>query len=154
MKSSPGAAVLRPCLLLLLGLVLILLAAYGAFHHPWISYADCIADPAACDGLVVEEFHEPRIGEIRPDGFELLQRGEAPVFVAADTSGLVSGEFVGLKAVFHREGTLTAKVVKVASRRREKMAVSLIPPVLVLFLFFRNFRFNAKRLEFGMRTDA
>jgi hypothetical protein len=154
MKSVPGAGVPRAGLLLLLGLILSLLSAYGALRHPWTSYADCLGDPSSCDGRLVEEFREPRIGTIRADGFELLQRGEAPVFVVADTSGLISGEFVALKAVYHKEGTLTATVVKVASRRREKMIVSLFPAALILFLFFRNFRFSAKRFEFEMRSDA
>ena len=153
-KSVTGAGILRAGLLLLLGLILCLLSAYGAHHHPWIAYSDCIADPAAFDGRLVEEFREPMIGAIRPDGFELLQRGETPVFVAADTSGLVSGEFAALKAVYHKEGTLTATVVQVASFRREKMVVSLFPAILVLFFFFRNFRFDAERFEFGMRSDA
>jgi hypothetical protein len=154
MKSLRGFGVLRAALLLLLGLILGLLSAYGAHHHPWISYADCLADPAACDGRLVEEFRESMIGAIHADGFELLQRGERPVFVKADTADLKMGEFIALKAVYHREGPLTATKMKVAYGRREKMAVSLVPAALVIFLFFRQFRFNRNLWEFGTRSDA
>ena len=154
MKFPRGFGVLRAALLLLLGLILGLLSAYGARHHPWISYADCLADPAAYDGRLVEEFREPLIGAIHADGFELRQRGERPVFVRADTVGLKTGEYVALKAVYHREGYLTAVVAKVASGRREKMALSLVPALLVIILFFRQFGFKWKTFEFGMKNDA
>jgi hypothetical protein len=135
-------------------LVLALLSGYGALHHPWLSYSECISEPGRYDGRLVEEFHEPLIGAIRKDGFELLQRGEAPVFVSADTTGLVSGEFVSLKAVFHKDGPMAATVAVVASRRKEKMILSLFPAVLILALFFINFRFNPKRFEFEPRSHA
>jgi hypothetical protein len=141
-------------LLLTLCLILVLLSGYGAFHHPWLSYRECVSDPVRYDGRLVEEFHEPVIGAIRKDGFELLQRGEAPVFVWADTAGLASGEFVSLKAVFHKDGPMAATVAVVASRRKEKMILSLFPAVLIIVLFFRNFRFNTKRLEFESRPHA
>jgi hypothetical protein len=141
-------------LLLALGLILGLLSAYGALHHPWTAYADCLADPVACDGRVIEEFRESTIGAIRADGFELLQRGERPVFVRADTAGLKTGEYIALKAVYHKEGVLTATRTAVAYRRREKMAFSLVPAVLVIFLFFRRFRFDRSGWEFRARSDA
>jgi hypothetical protein len=144
----------RPAALAALCIVLGLLSGYSAFHHPWLSYRDCVSDPVRHDGRLVGEFHEPLIGEIRRDGFELLQRGEAPVFVFADTTGLISGEFVSLKAVFHKDGSLTATVAVVASRRREKMILSLFPAVLILLLFFKYFRFIPKRFEFEPRSHA
>ncbi len=138
----------------LLCLLLGLLSGYGALRHPWLSYRDCASDPVRHDGRLVEEFHEPVIGAIRKDGFELLQRGEAPVFVFADTAGLVSGEFVSLKAVFRGDGSLIATVALVASRRREKMILSLFPAVLILALFCKTFRFNLKRFEIESRSGA
>jgi hypothetical protein len=144
----------RLLLLFLIGLGIGLLCATSAFHHPWISYSDCVADPAAYDGRVVEGFREPVIGAVRAGGFELRQRGMSPVFVRADTAGLKTGEYVALKAVFHRDGGLTAIVAKVASGRREKMAVSLFPAFGILILFFRRFRFGWKTFEFEMKSDA
>jgi hypothetical protein len=139
---------------MLLCLVLGLLSGYSAFHHPWLSYRDCVSDPVRYDGRLVEEFHEPVIGVLRKDGFELLQRGEYPIFVSADTAGLVSGEFVSLKAVFHRDGPMVATVALIASRRKEKMALSLLPAALILALFCKIFRFNLKRFEFEPRSHA
>jgi hypothetical protein len=137
-----------------LGLGMVLLCLYGGLRHPWISYTECRQDPEKYDGLVVENFREPKIGAIRTNGFELLQHGERPVFVEADTAGLKSGEYVALKAVYHGEGRLTATTVRVVSRRREKMAVSLVPAVMIVFLFFRHFRFNVQRRIIELKPYA
>ena len=153
-SRTESAVKSRLVLLLFIGLGIGLLCWTSAFRHPWISFADCIANPDKYDDRLVEEFREPLIGAIHADGFELRQRGERPVFVRADTVGLKTGEYVALKAVYHREGYLTAVVAKVASGRREKMALSLVPALLIIILFFRQFCFKWKTFEFGMKNDA
>jgi hypothetical protein len=158
-ESSPrsGRSLGLPLRLgLLAGLLFVffMLGSYGARHHPWLSYGECLANPGACDGRLVAGFREPMVGAIRSDGFELMQRGFRPVFVKTDTAGLKKGEFISLRAVFHKQGYLTATVAKIASRRREKMGLSLIPAVLGCVLFFRRFRFRPRRMEFEVRSGA
>lgn len=130
------------------------LSVYGRFHHPWTSYRECARDPGRCRGRVIESFREPMIGPIGPDGFTLLQRGEKPVFVHADTAGLKSGEYVGLRAVLLEDGSLEAMQFVVARGRREKMIISLIPAALIVFLFLMRFPFDFRRLIFERRNRA
>jgi hypothetical protein len=119
------------------------LCAYGRWSKPWLSYAECLENPARCEGRVVGLFREPVIGELRAGGFMLRQRDLPPVFVAADTAGLRPGEFVALAAVFRDGGArLEAVEIRIAWLRREKMAVSLLPVPLVAFLFLRAFRWK------------
>lgn len=136
-------------LLLLAGL-----SAYGAFRHPWISYRECVRDPGRCRGRVIEAFREPKIGEITADGFTLLQRGEKPVFVHADTTGLKTGEYTGLKAVLLEDGTLRADIAVTAYKRREKMYFSLIPASIIVALFLIRFRFDFREWTFRRRIRA
>lgn len=130
-----------------LSLLLFGLCAYGRYFHPWISLSDCLKHPEKYDQHVVLSFDEPVIGKIDSTGFELLHKGGPPVYVYADTSGLKTGEFVALSAVFHKQGYLTAIRAAVAHRRREKMAVSVIPVIFVGILFFRYFRIRAFKIE-------
>jgi hypothetical protein len=123
-------------------------------RHPWISYRECVKDPARYRGRVIEAFREPMIGPVSADGFTLLQRGEKPVFVHADTTGLKSGEYTGLRAVLLEDGTLKAEIAVTAYRRREKMIFSLIPAVLIVLLFGARFRFNFRSLIFERRNRA
>ncbi len=130
------------------------LSVYGRLHHPWISYRECVRDPGRCRGRVIESFREPMIGPIGPDGFTLLQRGEKPVFVHADTTGLKSGEYTGLKAVLREDGSLEAARIVVARGRREKMIISLIPAALIVLLFLIRFRFDFRDRTFYRRIRA
>ncbi len=130
------------------------LCVYGRYFHPWISLSDCLKHPEKYHGHVVSSFDEPVIGKIDSTGFELLHKGGPPVYVYADTLGLKTGEFVALSGVFHREGYLTAIRCAVAHRRREKMAVSVIPVIFVGILFFRYFRIRTFQIEFKERFPS
>lgn len=127
--------------------LLIGLSVYGRYFHPWISISDCLKHPEKYDGKLVQSFDEPVIGKIDLTGFELLHKGGPSIYVYADTEGLKTGEFVALSAVFHKEGYLTAIRAAVAHRRREKMAVSVIPVIFVGMLFLQYFRIRAFQIE-------
>jgi hypothetical protein len=137
-----------------LALLVASLCVYGALRHPWISYRECRRDPARCEGRVIEGFREAMIGPVSADGFTLLQRGDEPVFVHADTAGLKSGEYVSLKAVLLADGSLRAVRAVMAERRREKMALSLVPAVFGVVLFMVRFRFDFRSRMFKRRRRA
>jgi hypothetical protein len=59
-----------------------------------------------------------------------------------------------LKAVYHKEGYLSAVKLRTAYRRREKIVLSLIPAVWFVFIFFKNFRLRLKTFEFESRPHA
>jgi hypothetical protein len=138
-----------PLILLLAGL-----SATGALRHPWISYRECVRDPGRYRGRVIEGFREAEIGHVTPDGFDLLQKGEKPVFVHTDATGLKTGEYVALKAVLLDDGSLRAVRVVMAEGRREKMVLSLIPAVLGIVLLLARFRFEPRGMIFERRRRA
>jgi hypothetical protein len=138
----------------ILFILLVCLSLYGKYHHPWINLQMCQKNPKIYDGHTVTSFSEPRIGQIYSDGFQLIQKDSPPIRVLADTAGLETGEFVGLKAVFHDEGYLTAVSIHVAHYRRSKIWISVIPAVIVLFFMIRYFRLNIKKYQIELRSDA
>jgi hypothetical protein len=131
-------------MLLLLSAVLGL-CIYNARTNPWISVSDCLEDPEAYDGKMVARYREPMIGEIFPDGFRLLQKQAPSIRVFSDTTGLVSGEFVGMRAIFHKQGYLEAISIHVAKRRRHKIGISVVPVFFIGFLLWKYFNWNRKK---------
>ena len=138
--------------LLLLGLFS--LSYFSVHHHPWISVADCLEDPEKYDGAVVTSYHEPIIGEINADGFNLLQKHNPSIRVYADTTGLIKGEYVGLKAVFRKEGYLKKVELIVARKRREKIWISILPTILIGFLLLKYFRLNRSPFQIELNKHA
>ena len=139
-------------LLLLAGLVF--LSYYSVYHHPWISLTDCLSDPEKFDGALITSWSEPMIGEIYSDGFQLNQKGIPSIKVLADTSGLISGEYIGIKAIYHKEGYLESVIHIVANKRREKIWLSVIPVLLIGFLLLRYFHFNFHNWTIDLRRHA
>ena len=144
----------RTALILLSVIVLLLLSVYNYNNHPWISIETCIKNPTAFDGKIVEKFSEPMIGKLYKDGFILKQKQGRSIRVYADTSGLKTGEYLGLKARFHKEGYLEAVYIKVSKYRRYKIWLSVIPVFFVLFFLIRNLKFNWKKFLFEMKNNA
>ena len=61
---------------------------------------------------------------------------------------LKSNEFVSLRATFHKEGYLTVKEMHVHRYRRLKIAISILPVMIVGWIFFRKYKFNSKKMVF------
>lgn len=112
-------------------LLLTLFAVRSRFFNPWLDVATCLAAPEAHHGRTVTYLREPRIGPLQKNGFWLLQKGAPDIFVKTDTTGLKPNDYIGLVATFHRDGYLVAVRQAPATRRRMKIAVSVIP---LLFL--------------------
>ena len=140
--------------ILILFLILILLCIYTGRNHPWITIEECLQNPEKYNDKLITEYWEPQIGKIYADGFRLIQRHAPSIRVYCDTTGLKTGEFVGLKAYFKKEGYLRAEQAFVATNRRYKIWLSVIPVILVLFLFFYNYTFNPRKFQFELRTNA
>jgi hypothetical protein len=130
------------------------LCVRSAFFHPWLSLNTCMARPTENDGKRVTQFHEPKIATIFGDGFLLTQKKGPSIRVFCDTTGLVEGEFVGIKAVFHKEGYLDEAVTQVARLRREKIAVSIVTAVAVCFFFLLRFRWNWRECRLEPKKHA
>ncbi len=144
----------RVLVLSLLFILLVCLSFYGKYHHPWLNLQTCLNNPQGYDGHLITSYSEPQIGQLYDNGFQLNQKHLPSIRVLADTSGLIEGEYVGLTAIFHEDGYLTATSIHVAHRRRYKIWVSVIPVLLVGLVLIRNFRFDRKRFLIGLRNDA
>ena len=125
----------------LLLLLLCGLSYYGTLSAPWLKLTTCLQDPEEYDGSLVTYFSEPRIQEITNSGF-ILHTSSGTIPVLSDTAGLRQGEYIGLTAIYHKEGYLTATRWVISKNRRYKIILSILPVCLVAFLFFRTFRWN------------
>jgi len=154
MKRFPFLPISRPYQIAAILAAMVGLSLYGRYHNPWLSLEECLKDPERFDGCIVNEFHEPRIQTVHSDGFTLMQKDGPSIRVVGPMTGLKIGEYVGLEAVFHKEGYLEAVKFRTARNRRAKMAFSLIPTVLVLFWLARDFRLRRHPLAIERRTHA
>jgi hypothetical protein len=144
----------RPIYIFLLLSGLAFLSYFSIHIHPWISVADCLENPTKYDKVVVTSYYEPTIGKLHPDGFDLLQKRNPSIRVYSDTAGLSEGEYIGLKAVFHKEGYLKAIDLVVAKKRREKIWISILPTILIGMLLVKYFRFDPKRFQIELKKHA
>lgn len=144
----------RTIILLVIGITLISLSFYSAHFHPWIELKDCLQNPQKYDGQLVTSYKEPMIGEIYPDGFQLIQKQVTSIRVYSDTTGLSTGEYVGIRAVFHKEGYLVATNLKIARNRRVKIWISVIPVLIICSFLTYYYRLNIKTLQIELRKHA
>lgn len=135
---------------ILLLFLLIFLSWYGAKNNPWTTLKDAQANPDVYDGRLINLFIFPRITALYADGFQIKQVDGLSIRVFGDTTGLRTGEFVGLQAIYHHEGFLTATRATVAKNRKYKIVLSLIPVVFVLLLFGKFYRFNVRKFQFEL----
>lgn len=145
---------LRLTTIILFTFMCIALSYYSAHHHSGITLYQCLENPDSYDGQIVIGFHEPLVGEIYEDGFMLHQRKGASIRVYADTTGLLSDEYVSIKARYHKEGYLKAITVRIAKNRRLKIWFSTIPVFVLAFLFLKYFRFNLKKFQIELKENA
>ncbi|MBN1559267.1 hypothetical protein JW998_03410 [candidate division KSB1 bacterium] len=128
---------------------LVLLVLYGRFFHPFVTLQMCLADPEKYDGVTIHVGNEAVIVEVLPDGFSLEQLGRR-VRVLGPRDVRV-GEFIILNAVFHKEGWLEVKRMRIAEKRRAKIWLSVFPAVFICIYFVARFRFDFRTLYFEER---
>lgn len=145
---------IRIIIILLLTFVCIALSYYSAHHHPWITLTQCLENPELYNGQIVTGFHEPLIGKIYEDGFMLHHSDGDSIRVYADTTGLSKNEYISIKARFYKEGYLKAINIHVAKNRRTKIVLSTIPIFFLVFIFFKNYRFNIKNFQIELKNHA
>jgi len=132
---------------IILFVLITLLSFYGAHFHPWIELNQCLENPEEHNGQIVTHFREPTIGNIYSDGFQLLQHHGPSIRVYSDTTGLVTGEYIGLKGIFHKKGYIEAISLHVAKNRRYKIWLSVLPVLLIVGLLIKYYRFDFKKFQ-------
>lgn len=142
---------LRLFRILLLTFLLAILIWYGHTFYPAVTLQMCLANPELHDGSTIVVGNEATIQEIYDDGFLIEQMGKK-VRVISSEQNVRLGEFVILKAVFHKPNLLEALEVRIAKKRRAKIWLSVIPALLVVAYFMKRFRFNVRQFYFEERA--
>ena len=122
--------------------ILALFSLRSRYFNPWVDVNACLANPEKYHGKQVTHLSEPRIGAISDSGFVLIQKSSPDIFVQADTTGLKFNDYINLMSTFHKKGFLVAQRLEPATRRRFKIAVSVIP-----FLFLVGWSMLAFRVK-------
>ncbi len=135
---------------------LALLAALGAWANyscPYPDLAEMLAGPQKFAGQRVAVFVESKIAERTEEGFVLAQRGHR-LRVQADVKEAPVGEFVAVQGVFQPPDYLQAEAVHLAQGRRWKMAVSVIPVLLLAVLLPMALRYDRHNRVLTLRSDS
>ncbi|MDI6793510.1 MAG: hypothetical protein QME81_11705 [bacterium] len=138
----------------LLSGVILLGCLYGWHSRPecetW--FQDGLADPEQFDGKEIVAFYK-EVKFLTEDGFQ-LKDGKDEIPVTGQIPGVKEGDFISLTAIFHREGYLELKRFHIHYGRQLKQVVSLVPFLLILIFFFKQYRFDWKRKVFTQRNIA
>jgi len=133
------------------GLILLLLLCFYAHDSsPYPDLAEILAQPENYAGKRVAIFIEARIMELTTDGFILTQRGQRLRVHTAIKNAPVD-EFVAVTGIFQPPNHLHAGMVHLAPARRWKIAVSVIPVLLLAFLLPMALRFDRQTRNFTLR---
>ena len=135
--------------ILIFGLLLSLIALvwYGYRFNPRVMLKMCLDDPIKYDGIGIEVGTEAKVTKLLPDGFIVKEAGRT-IRVKGNPQNASMGDFVRMRAVFHKEGYLELKRLQVAKGKYIKIVVSIVPALLVLFLLFRTYKFDWHRILF------
>ena len=113
----------------------------------------CLKEPERYDGTVISVGTEATVAETLPNGFILQQMGRRiPVY--GTVPDVAENEFVNILARFHQEGFLELEKIYIAKYRRLKIIASILPVFLVVFLFFKTYRFDFRSYQFFERKTC
>jgi len=137
----------------LLAASIALLCIYSARRHPGLTIDECLASPEAHDGATVCGPYAATVGALTDGGFILRwEGGEIPV--RGTHPDLLRGRYVSVRGVFRREGFIEAAVIGVGVHRRLKMAVCVAATLVVLFMLWRRFEWDAGLRALKERTPS
>ena len=138
----------------ILKLTLIILTLIGfslsvQFGKPGLTYRQCLSDPETFDGKEIPIYIDARIIRIEPTRL-IISQPEGPVAVRVPGgTGWIKGkpgDYLEALVVFHREGYLELKAIQTAPLRKIKIAVSILPVLVVAALLIRTVRWEKGRL--------
>ena len=124
-----------------LACILTALVVYGYYHNPNVTLEMCLANPEKYDGYTISISTEPTIAEIHDGWFIFNQLGRRHKVIGDAGSGSV-GDFFSMKAVFNKDSDIELVGLHIAKARRWKIVVSILPVLVVVFLFIKYYRFN------------
>lgn len=133
--------------------LLLLLCAWANYSCPYPDLGEILGNPQQFAGQRVAIFIEARFMEQTEDGFILAQRGHR-LRVLANVKKVPLGEFVAVQGVFQPPDHLQAEAIHLAQGRRWKIAVSVIPVLLLVILLPMALRIDHRNGTLTLRVDA
>jgi len=111
--------------------------------RPYPNLAEVINSAEKFNGRQIAIIVECRVGEVTPDGFVLKQMN-VEVLARTLEKNFRSGDDVVVEGIFQSPVTLEVTRMHIASKRRVKMAISVVPVIVVMVLVFKNVGFDKK----------
>lgn len=130
--------------------VLTSLVLYGRYEYPVISLQTCLQHPQRYDQKIINIGNEAVIEQVKEDGF-FIRYLHHLIYVEGTASNLRVGEYVYLRARFIAPDRLSLIALHIAAGRRMKIWLSIIPAVVIIFWFFRRFRWRFTSFTFTER---
>ncbi len=119
---------------------------YGKEHNPAITLGMCMENPAAYDGQTIFIGTEITVREVLEDGFRIHQMGRF-ARVYGESAQVKKGDSVQLVAQFRAPDQLVLEKLYIAKKRRWKIALSVVPVVLIAVALFSAFKVDGRRFE-------
>ena len=132
--------------------LLLLLCVWADYSCPYPELAEILGEPQKFAGQQVAIFIEARVVDRTEDGFILAQRGQH-LRVRTNVKEAPLGEFVAVQGVFQPPNYLQARAIHLAQGRRWKIAVSVIPVLLLAVLLPMALRFDRRNGTLALRSD-
>ncbi len=130
--------------------ILAFLIWYGQENDPSITLDMCVTHPKKYDGVSLTIGNEAKVYSVRKNGF-VIQQMNHRIPVRGNVENLTPGARVTITAIFHQKGWLELRDIHIIKHREAKIWLSIIPVILIVFFFFRCFRFNVKKIQFERR---
>lgn len=125
------------------------MCSYSHLRNPGsVSLQDCLEDPERFDKVVLTFGTNSKAGKVKKDRFELITNDGTKVTVFGSAKGLRENEYIDLETIFHKEGYFELKKIYVRKLRRLKIILSILPVLLVAWLFFTRYKFNLEKMRF------
>ncbi len=124
---------------------LIFLILYGAHNQPELTLTQALSNPEFYDGDSLFVGTEAVITQIKAEGF-FISYLDQRFWVLGLHPDLQVGDFIQMNVIFHQQGWLELITCYVPDNRRLKIWYSILPLPVLIFLFFKHWRFHKSGL--------
>lgn len=137
-------------------LILVIMGLWNSHKYMTdeMTLSKCKADPVRYNLQLIKIKQDATVTNTTEDSITVNSRGITIPVKFPDNEIIeksLTGEFISILGVFHKEGYLEAEKYHVHRHRRIKVLVSTIPVLVFLMIFIANFKFNFKRFIFENR---
>jgi hypothetical protein len=135
------------------GLCLLSLGLAAELTRPYPHLKEVLANPQKYHDKPLRLIVECSIAAVTPEGFVLRQM-DAEIAAQTPEKNLQAGDYVVVEGVLRAPAILEVTRLRVAHKRRLKMAISLAPVLVVVFLVWRNVRCDRKAGMLFLKSSA